>query len=156
MEIGPNKTASLTYVLTLVEDGREIENVSDEKPAPFNFGVQQLLPVFEKNLTGLKTGESFNFILKAKDAYGPIDPYAIFDVPSDTFEVDGKLDEKMIQVGNKIPMTDNDGNKHLGRIIKINKEAITMDFNHPLAGKDLQFKGKVLEIVNNENPITNE
>ncbi len=57
MEIGPNKTALLSYVLTLVEDSSEIENVSEEKPAPFNFGIKQLLPVFEANLTGLKVGE---------------------------------------------------------------------------------------------------
>jgi FKBP-type peptidyl-prolyl cis-trans isomerase SlyD len=147
MEIGPNKTASLTYVLTLAEDGSEIENVSEENPAPFNFGVNQLLPVFEKNLHGLKSGDSFEFILRAEDAYGPVDPYAIFDIPKDTFEVDGKVDEKMIQLGNKIPMTDDEGNKHLGKIIKIHNESLTMDFNHPLAGKDLLFKGKVLEVV---------
>lgn len=149
MEIGPNKTASLTYVLTLAEDGSEIENVSEENPAPFNFGVNQLLPVFEKNLHGLKSGEAFDFILKAENAYGPIDPYAIFDIPKDTFEVDGKIDEEMIQLGNKIPMTDDEGNKHLGKIIKVHKESLTMDFNHPLAGKDLRFKGKVLEVVDN-------
>jgi FKBP-type peptidyl-prolyl cis-trans isomerase SlyD len=147
MEIGPNKTASLTYVLTLAEDGSEIENVSEENPAPFNFGVNQLLPVFEKNLHGLKSGDSFEFILRAEDAYGPVDPYAIFDIPKDTFEVDGKVDEKMIQLGNKIPMTDDEGNKHLGKIIKIHNETLTMDYNHPLAGKDLLFKGKVLEVV---------
>lgn len=146
MEIEPNKTASLSYVLTLVEDGSEIENVNEQKPAAFNFGVKQLLPAFEKNLIGLKSGDTFEFILKADDAYGSKDQYAVFDIPKDTFEADGKVDEEMIQIGNKIPMTDDDGNKHLGKIIKIHNGIITMDFNHPLAGKDLRFKGKVLEV----------
>jgi FKBP-type peptidyl-prolyl cis-trans isomerase SlyD len=44
-------------------------------------------------------------------------------------------------------MTDNNGNKHMGRITKVMKHAVTMDLNHPLAGKDLRFSGKVLEVT---------
>ena len=72
--------------------------------------------------------------------------YAIFDIPLDTFEVDGKVDEKMIQVGNIIPMTDNEGNKHLGKITKVQDKAVTMNFNHPLAGQNLHFIGKIVEV----------
>jgi len=148
MKIGPGKTALLTYTLTLVEDDSEIEKVTDDKPAAFSFGIGQLLPAFEKNLNGLKADDTFTFVIKAEDAYGPVDQYAIFDIPKDTFEVDGKIDEKMVQVGNKIPMTDNDGNKHLGKIIRVHAETVTMDFNHPLAGKDLRFTGKILKVEN--------
>ncbi|MCF6170501.1 MAG: FKBP-type peptidyl-prolyl cis-trans isomerase [Bacteroidales bacterium] len=147
MKIAPNTTAKLIYTLTAVADGKIIEKVNEEKPAAFQFGIGQLLPAFEKNLDGLKAEDEFSFILKAEDAYGEADPYAVFDIPIDTFEVDGKTDEKMLQVGNTIPMTDNDGNKHMGRITKVMEQAVTMDFNHPLAGKDLQFSGKVLEVI---------
>ncbi|MCF6342969.1 MAG: FKBP-type peptidyl-prolyl cis-trans isomerase [Bacteroidales bacterium] len=147
MQIGPNKTAKLIYTLTTVQDGKIIEKVSEEKPAAFQFGIGQLLPAFEKNLSGLEATDEFSFILKSEDAYGPGDPYAIFDIPLDTFEVDGKTDEKMLRVGNTIPMTDNDGNKHLGKITKVMAHAVTLDFNHPLAGKDLRFSGKVLEVT---------
>lgn len=147
MEIGPNKTAKLIYTLTAVEDGKIIEKVNEEKPAAFQFGIGQLLPTFEENLSGFKANDKFNFILKAEDAYGPSDPYAIFDIPIDTFQVDGKTDDKMLQLGNTIPMTDEDGNKHMGRIIKVMEQAVTMDFNHPLAGKELRFSGKVLEVT---------
>jgi FKBP-type peptidyl-prolyl cis-trans isomerase SlyD len=146
MQIGPNKTAKLTYTLTAVEDGRIIEKVSDDKPAAFQFGIGQLLPAFEKKMDGLKAMDEFSFTLKAEEAYGESDPYAIFDIPIDTFEIDGKTDDKMLQVGNTIPMTDNDGNKHMGRITKVMEQAVTMDFNHPLAGKDLRFSGKVIEV----------
>jgi len=147
MEIGPNKTAKLIYTLTAVEDGKIIENVNEEKPAAFQFGIGQLLPTFEENLSGLKANDEFDFILKADDAYGPTDPYAIFDIPKDTFEVDGKTDDKMLKLGNTIPMTDKDGNKHMGRITKVMEQSVTMDFNHPLAGKELRFSGKVLEVI---------
>jgi len=151
MEIGPNKTASLIYVLTLVEDDSVIENISEEKPAAFNFGVNQLLPKFEENLNGLKQDDTFEFIMKANDAYGPVDQYAIFDIPKDTFDVDGKIDAEMLQLGNRIPMTDDQGNKHLGKIIKVLEDAVTLDFNHPLAGKDLKFKGKILNVEQSES-----
>ena len=147
MQIGSNKTAKLIYTLTSVEDGKLIEKVSKDKPAAFQFGIGQLLPAFEENLFGLKAADEFSFILKADNAYGSSDPYAIFDIPIDTFEVDGKTDGKMLQVCNTIPMTDNDGNKHMGKITKVMEHAVTLDFNHPLAGKDLRFSGKVLEVV---------
>ena len=151
MEIGPNKTASLTYVLTLVEDDSVIENISEEKPAVFKFGINQLLPKFEENLNGLKQDDTFEFIMKANDAYGPVDQYAIFDIPKDTFDIDGKIDGDMLQLGNRIPMTDDQGNKHLGKIIKVLEDAVTLDFNHPLAGKDLKFKGKILNVEQSES-----
>ena len=44
-------------------------------------------------------------------------------------------------------MTDNNGQKHMGKIINVNTNSVTMDFNHPLAGKDLRFVGKVLEVI---------
>lgn len=146
MNIGPNKTAKLSYRLEIADSGVLIEDVKDEQPAEFRFGIKQLLPKFEENLTGLSNGKSFDFVLKAEDAYGPVDPYAIFDIPKDTFEVDGKIDEKMLLIGNMIPMADNEGNKHMGRIIKVLDKVVTMDFNHQLAGKDLHFSGKVIDV----------
>ncbi len=150
MEIGPQKTALLSYQLTLAENGEQIEKVDEQKPATFKFGINQLIPGFENKLLDKTSGEEFDFILPATDAYGPVDPYAIFDIPKDTFEVDGKTDDKMLQVGNVIPMTDDKGNKHLGKVTKVLDDAVTLDFNHPLAGKDLHFVGKVIEVKESE------
>ena len=98
----------------------------------------------------MQSGDNFEFIIKAEEAYGPVDPYAVFDVPKNTFELDGKVDNKMLTVGNTIPMTDNYGNKHLGKIIKVLEDAVSLDFNHPLSGKDLRFKGHIVEINTKE------
>jgi FKBP-type peptidyl-prolyl cis-trans isomerase SlyD len=151
MEIENKCLAKLSYRLSLAEEGTEIVNVPEDKPAEFHIGEEQLLPKFEANLIGLNEGDPFDFQIKAKDAYGPKDPYAIFDIPKDTFAADGKPDDQMLQVGNTIPMRDNDGNKHFGRVVSVHKDAVTMDFNHPLAGKDLRFVGKVIEIRKIEN-----
>ena len=146
MKIETGKTAVVQYELSDANSNKQIEVTTKDNPAVFKFGVNQLIPGFEKNLTGLAANDPFDFIIDAKDAYGAVDPYAIFDIPLNTFEVEGKMDEKMIQIGNIIPMTDNEGNKHLGKITKIMDHAVTMDFNHPLAGMNLRFIGKIIEV----------
>ena len=147
MKITQNSIAALSYTLTNFTTGEELEKTPDDKIMKFKFGVGELLPDFEKNIIGLKAGNKFDFKVLAADAFGPVDPYAIFDIPKDTFENDGKIDSKMLQVGNQIPLTDKDDNKHLGLITLVMDNAVTMDFNHPLAGVDLRFVGEVLEVV---------
>ena len=147
MKITPNSIAALSYTLTNFSTDEELEKTPDDKVMKFKFGVGELLPDFEKNIIDLKAGDKFDFKVLAADAFGPVDPYAIFDIPKDTFENDGEIDEKMLKVGNQIPLTDKNDNKHLGLITLVMENAVTMDFNHPLAGVDLRFVGEVLEVV---------
>ena len=147
MKITSNSIAALSYILTNNETGEELEKTPDDKIMKFKFGVGELIPDFEKNIIDLKKGDKFDFIVKSINAFGPIDPYAIFDIPKDTFETGGKVDDNMLQVGNQIPLTDKDGNKHLGLITLIMENAVTMDFNHPLAGVNLRFVGHVIEVI---------
>ncbi len=137
----------MTYTLTLPGDTEVIDRADEQHPAEFRFGEGQLIEGFEKNLLGLKPGDAFDFVIPADEAYGPRDSYAVFDLPKDTFAVDGKIDEKVIKVGNTFPMRDNNGVRHVGKIIQVNPDSVTMDFNHPLAGKDLRFRGTVLEVI---------
>ncbi|MFK5854582.1 MAG: FKBP-type peptidyl-prolyl cis-trans isomerase [Bacteroidota bacterium] len=147
MKITPNSIAALSYSLTNYATDEELEKTPADKVMKFKFGVGELLPDFEKNIVGLKAGDKFDFKVLAVEAFGPVDPYAIFDIPKDTFENDGAIDDNMLQVGNQIPLTDKDDNKHLGLITLVMEDAVTMDFNHPLAGVDLRFVGEVLEVV---------
>ena len=149
-KIEKGKKAKVIYTLTLADDEEVIDQADSEHPATFSFGQGQLIDGFEENLMGLKPGDSFDFVIPSEQAYGPRDTYAIFDVPKDTFAVDGKIDDNIIQIGNTFPMRDNQGNRHVGKIIQINEESVTMDFNHPLAGKDLHFTGKILEVFDSE------
>ena len=147
MKVTSNSIAALAYTLKNNATGEILEKTPDDKIMKFKFGVGELQPDFEKNVIGLTKGDSFDFVVKYADAFGPVDPYAIFDIPKDTFEKDGKIDKDMLQVGNQIPLTDKEGNKHLGLVTKVLDDAITMDFNHPLAGVDLRFVGNVLEVI---------
>ena len=145
MKITAGTKVKLIYTLK-TSDGKLIEDIPEDKAVEIPFGAKQLLHEFEEKLNGLQKDDHFDITIKAENAYGKTDAYAIFDIPIDTFAVDGKTDEKMLQVGNTIPMNDNDGNKHMGRITKVMPEAVTMNFNHPLAGKDLRFSGKVIDV----------
>jgi len=75
------------------------------------------------------------------------DEQHIVMIPIDAFlGEDGNLDEENVKVGVTLPMIDNEGGKLYGMVKEITKEYVKMDFNHPLAGQDLHFKGEVLEV----------
>lgn len=147
MIIGKDKVVSLIYELRVDDSkGDIIESLNAEKPLTFIFGTGSLLPKFEENITGMKMGDAFSFDLKCEDAYGLATEEAVVDIPKDVFEVDGEFDSEMVREGNAIPMMDGDGNRLNGVVVEVLPEIVKMDFNHPLAGDDLFFSGKIVEI----------
>ena len=142
-----NSAVSIVYELRSgSQKGEIVEALTPENPLTFIFGTGGLLPKFEENLSGLTSGDNFEFLLNSEDAYGPIVESAVVHVPKNIFEVDGKTDENMLKVGNMVPMMDAEGRRMNGKILTIDAEAVEMDFNHPMAGNDLFFKGEVTEV----------
>lgn len=147
MEAAANRVVSIIYELRRdKKDGEIVEKLNPENPLVFLMGSGNLLPKFEENLTGLKAGQKFSFQLSSEDAYGPFQENAIVDVPLGIFEVDGKTDTNLLQVGNVIPMMDREGRRLNGVVKSIETEFVKMDFNHPMAGVNLHFSGEVTEI----------
>lgn len=147
MVIEDKKVVSLVYELRADSvDGEIIEALTDDRPLTFIYGNGSLLPKFEANINGLKVGDTFDFKLECIDAYGLAVDEAVVDIPKTVFEVDGEFDGEMVQEGAAIPMMDGQGNRLNGVVVSVNDESVTMDFNHPLAGDDLFFKGKVVEV----------
>ncbi len=146
MNISERKVGYLTYILKDNNNGEILETIEAENPQAFLFGAGFLLEAFEKSLDGLKAGDDFEFILSSDKAYGIRDPHAVFDIPKNTFEINGTIDEGMLKPGSEIPMRDNNGNQHMGRVIGIQSDHVIMDFNHPLSGKDLHFSGRVTRV----------
>lgn len=145
--IEENKVVSLIYELRVDdEQGEVVEKVERSSPLTFLFGRGNLLPDFEANLKGLKEGDDFQFKLEPEKAYGGVSDEALVDLPKDIFEVDGKVDENLLNVGNSIPMQDNSGNRLNGVVLEVGDNTVKMDFNHPLAGETLYFKGEVAAI----------
>ncbi len=147
MTIEINKMVTLSYILKMDDtNGDVIEQTSPESPLKFVFGVGSMLPMFESNLAGKQQGEDFEMQLKAADAYGDIDESAIVDLSKEIFMVDGQFDTERFVVGAQIPMQTSTGQRMNGTITEISEENIKMDFNHPLAGQDLYFTGKIIEV----------
>lgn len=147
MKISQDKVVSLVYELRLNgSEGEVVESLNESNPLTFVYGQGRLLPKFEENIEGLIEGDAFEFDLAAGYAYGEINHDAIVTVPLAAFEIDGKVDYKMLEIGNTIPMQDSAGNKLNGRVKSVDDSNVTMDFNHPMAGNDLFFKGQVVGI----------
>lgn len=147
MKIGINKMVSLTYDLHYDDaEGELIEQATSEKPLSFVFGAGLMLPKFESQLEGLATGSPFEIGLQDVDAYGELDENAIVDLPKHIFFIDGEFDEEMISIGNTVPMMSTSGQRLNGIVLEITDDTVKMDFNHPLAGENLFFKGQILEV----------
>ncbi|WP_266205644.1 FKBP-type peptidyl-prolyl cis-trans isomerase [Pontibacter kalidii] len=149
MKIEKNKVVSLTYELRIMDEQGEpslIETADKEQPMVFIYGMSGLPEQFEEQLDGLSVGDTFDFKLDAEEGYGGQDENAIVDLPKNAFEVEGAVPEDMLEIGNYIPMTDSEGNQLQGRVVEVTDDTVKMDFNHPLAGKELYFKGKVESI----------
>jgi len=147
MAISKNKMVSLTYDLRIGgAEGELIEQATAERPLSFVYGAGIMLPKFEALLEGMEQGKTFEINLNSADAYGDVDENAIVDLPKSIFIMDGKFDEDIIKVGNTVPMMSTSGQRMNGLVLDITDENVKMDFNHPLAGEDLHFKGDILEV----------
>lgn len=144
MQIDVNKVVTLSYKLSNHATGEKIEETTQDNPMVFLFGAGQLIPEFESNVAGLVVGDSFDFAIPHEKAYGVESPENVVNIPIDVFNKEnGELDTDLLKMGAIIPMTDSEGNTLRGKVTEIKERIVKMDFNHPLAGADLHFNGKV-------------
>jgi len=147
MIISNEKFATFTY--TLFEnstEGKVIEDVTSENPMAVVFGKGSLIPFFEQKLMGKTAGEDFEIKVPSSDAFGDVNPKAVYELSKETFRVDGKIDESLFTVGAKLPMRDRTGNVLDGYVKASDETTVTIDFNHPLAGTDIVFKGTIIDV----------
>lgn len=149
MKIANNSVVTLNYILNAGLPDKPMEHIESTDPKnPFRFlsGVGGLIPGFENNLMGLQKGDKFDFKLSPADAYGESESNMIIPMPIDIFKHEGVIDMEILKVGNVVPMRDNEGNTLNGRIESFTDQLVTMDFNHPLAGRSLHFAGEIVEV----------
>lgn len=144
MNIEKDKVVAISYELTV--EGQIADKATAEKPLEYIHGTGMLLPKFEAELAGKAPGDDFAFTLSPEEGYGTYNPKFKFEIPKQSFVVDGQLREDLLRVGNVIPMLNGSGQVVQGRIDAIGTDTVTMDFNHPMAGKTLDFTGKVLSV----------
>ena len=145
--VSKDSMVTLTYDLRL--DGKEgeiFESATAENPLVFLHGAGLMIPAFEEQLVGKKSGETFEIAIPAAKGYGEINEEAVVELPLDIFKIDGKVDDTLLTPGNSVPMMSAHGQRMDGIVVSVQNETVTMDFNHPLAGEDLHFTGKIVEV----------
>lgn len=135
---------SLEYELFV--NGKLVEKTHKLNPFSFITGTGHVLSKFEENIIQSSVNGQFDFHLSVDEAYGPIRSEAIVDIPVGVFEIEGQSPDDFLVKGNSIPMQDSNGNHLNGVVVDVGKDVVRMDFNHPLAGNNLHFKGMVLSI----------
>lgn len=147
MQIEINKVVSVSYNLEVNDGGDSpkvfVERTGADRPLVFLFGAGNMIPGFERALEGLRTGDLFDFSIQPADAYGEAQADDIVELPYSIFADAVKQQPDLLTIGNIIPMNDGSGNQFEGRVKIIGTDTVTMDFNHPLAGKTLHFSGKI-------------
>jgi FKBP-type peptidyl-prolyl cis-trans isomerase SlyD len=147
MEEKKNLFIATTYKLETIEDGEKklIEEATEERPFVFISGFGIALEAFEKNLVELKKDDAFDFTLMQEEAYGAYIEDRVLDLDREMFCINGHFDHDNIYVDAVVPLQNEDGNRFMGRVLAISDDKVKMDLNHPLAGKDLNFSGKIIE-----------
>ena len=102
-----------------------------------------LLPKFEEALDGKIAGDPFEFTLSPEEGYGTYNPKYLIELPLEAFAIDGKTATELLVVGRVLPMLNSEGQVVQGTVAAVGEKSVTMDFNHPMAGKTLHFTGKV-------------
>jgi FKBP-type peptidyl-prolyl cis-trans isomerase SlyD len=147
--VAQNSVVTLTYDLSVTDDNQQkvlVEQAESDEPMVFLFGHSGLPEEFENQLDGKNPGDAFSFSLTPEQAYGDYDAQAVVQIPKQVFEIDGKVDDQMLEVGNYLPMADNEGNHMQAKVVEVGDEMVTMDFNHPLAGMVMHFDGKIEDV----------
>jgi len=152
MKAANNTVVKITYQLRTEPNGDIMDAADETHPFSFLFGHSNVLDGFEKNLEGLIAGNQFNFELSAENGYGEYDDEAVVHLDKSVFAVDGVVQDDMLFIGNIVPLQDQHGNPFQGRVVDIAGDKVTIDLNHPFAGKPLFFSGVVLE-VREANPV---
>lgn len=115
------------------------------RPESFVTDMGLMMDSFEQRVAALRPGESFDFVLEAEEAFGMRDEQLVRAVPRKMFEINGKFIADEVFPGAQVPLMDNEGNHFYGTIVQVTGTEVTVDLNHPLAGKALQFTGTVHE-----------
>ena len=123
-------------------DSGEIFDTSDNKePLLFTIGKGEVIPGFEDGVKGLEIGESKTIKIPSEMAYGPRQEELLYKVGKDKFPPDLEL-----QVGQSFKVGGEQGEPTIVSISEISENEVTLDANHPLAGKDITFDVKLVEI----------
>ena len=141
MDIKVEDSLVVTLDYNLMVEDELMESTDDGEPIQFIQGIGQIIPGLENALYGLRVGDKKEILIQPEDAYGEYDPESTKVVKKEEFSEEVPLD-----VGTFLDLSDDDGEVLSAQIIEEDEDTVTLDFNHPLAGKILQFEITVADI----------
>ncbi len=133
------KVVQMSYTGTL-SDGSVFSQSEKDKPLEFMVGEGRIIPALEKQLLGMKAGDKRKITIKAVDAYGEYDKSALKEFPKNVFPKDATF-----TVGERFVVQTPNGPYPI-KIAEVKDKSVVVDFNHPLAGKDLTFDVLIVKI----------
>lgn len=147
MDKKANKYVAVAYKLYATADGNTelVEEATEDKPFQFITGFGITLDEFENQIYALDKDAEFDFVLSKDQAYGDYEDARVLNLDKSMFSINGHFDHDNIHKDAIVPLQNEDGNRFLGHVLEVTDDTVTMDLNHPLAGMELNFKGKVVE-----------
>ena len=140
VRIGPDKQVTLHFALKL-DNGDVVDSTFDKNPATFKVGDGNLLPGFEQAIYGLKAGDKRSLSISPEQGFGQGNPQNIQIMPRSQFQ-DMELSEGLLVIFNDA------ANAELPGVVKaFDDSQVSIDFNHPLAGKALSFDVEIIEVI---------
>ena len=125
-----------------LEDGAEFDSSSGREPLEFTIGNQQVIEGFENGVVGMEINETKVITIPADQAYGPYHKELALEVPIEQFP-----SNITPEVGLQLQLTQPDGQPVNVMITEVTDATVTLDANHPLAGRDLTFDIQLVEIL---------
>jgi FKBP-type peptidyl-prolyl cis-trans isomerase 2 len=125
-----------------LEDGTVFDSSVNREPLQFTIGEGRIIPGFEKAIIGMNPGESKIVKIPSDEAYGPHRPELVAEIERSQFPEDMKL-----EAGKEVKLRQPDGRIVSVKIINMTEAKVTLDANHPLAGKELSFDIELVDIV---------
>lgn len=140
MPIGANKVVTIHYTLK-DESGNQLDTTQGSQPFSFLSGFDQIIPKLEDEINTMLIGGKKNVLIAAEDAYGAYREDLVHYVKKANFPDDVEL-----EIGMQFVTNSPDGTQMPFVIKEIDGENITIDFNHPLAGKNLDFEIELVDV----------
>jgi len=137
--VADGKQVSVEFTLSL-DDKTEVQSNVGKEPLVYTHGAHQIVPGLEKNLAGVKEGETKHIVVSPEEGYGQIDPKRTQEVEKD------KIPEGARKVGSKLTGRAPNGQMMFAEVKEVKDKTVILDMNHPLAGKKLIFDVKVLKV----------
>jgi len=142
--VGKGDTVTVHYKGTL-EDGSVFDSSYDRGPISFTTGAGQMIRGFETNILGMNLGQTKKFTIPHTEAYGDHDPTAVQKIRKENFPSDFSF-----EIGTMVQGTNPAGQPVMARIVEDFDAEVSLDFNHPMAGKDLTFEVELVSIDTEE------